>query len=204
MTQAYNLAILANAVDTSGRLNVGTNATGVLPVANGGTGLSSTPTNGQLNIGNGSGFTRATLTAGSGISITNGAGSITIASSGGAGTVTSVATGNGLQGGTITSTGTLSLGSVAANTVGSYIFAYFWGYNGNFFNPSYGGTYAGGGGGNANTIWLATGSYNPGGCSPSWVWGNGGNNISGTWRWMGGPKNSTTHYDAIAIAVRIS
>jgi hypothetical protein len=50
-------------------------------VANGGTGLTSTPTNGQIDIGNGTGFTRATLTAGTGISITNGAGSVTIASS---------------------------------------------------------------------------------------------------------------------------
>jgi hypothetical protein len=53
----------------------------VLPVASGGTGLSTTPANGALNIGNGTGFTRATLTQGTGISITNGAGSITIASS---------------------------------------------------------------------------------------------------------------------------
>ena len=51
---------------------------GTLAVANGGTGLSSTPTNGQLDIGNGTGFTRATLTAGTGIGITNAAGSITI------------------------------------------------------------------------------------------------------------------------------
>jgi hypothetical protein len=50
-------------------------------VANGGTGLSSTPANGELDIGNGTGFTRTTLTAGTGISISNGAGSITIASS---------------------------------------------------------------------------------------------------------------------------
>ena len=85
MTQAYNLAILANAVNTSGQLDVGTNATGTLPVANGGTGLSSIPTNGQLDIGTGSGFARSTLTAGSGISITNGSGSITIASTGGTG-----------------------------------------------------------------------------------------------------------------------
>jgi hypothetical protein len=111
MTQAYNLAILANAVDSSGKLNVGTNATGVLPVANGGTGLSSTPTNGQLDIGNGSGFTRATITAGSGISVTNGAGSITIATSGGGG-VTSL---NG-QTGAITNTST--------NTIGSYYLGY--------------------------------------------------------------------------------
>ena len=52
---------------------------GVLGIAGGGTGLSSTPANGQLNIGNGTGFTRATLTAGTGITVTNGAGSISIA-----------------------------------------------------------------------------------------------------------------------------
>ena len=52
-----------------------------LPVANGGTGLSSTPANGALDIGNGTGFTRTTLTAGLGITVTNASGSITIASS---------------------------------------------------------------------------------------------------------------------------
>jgi len=60
-----------------------TGITGILPVANGGTGLATTPTNGQLNIGNGTGFTRATLTAGSGVTITNGSGAITISSSSG-------------------------------------------------------------------------------------------------------------------------
>ncbi len=54
---------------------------GVLPINQGGTGLSSTPTNGQLLVGNGTGFTLATLTAGSGISVTNAAGSITITNS---------------------------------------------------------------------------------------------------------------------------
>ena len=53
---------------------------GTLAVANGGTGLTTTPTNGTLDIGNGTGFTRTTLTAGSNVSITNGAGSITISS----------------------------------------------------------------------------------------------------------------------------
>lgn len=47
-------------------------------VANGGTGLTSTPSNGQLLIGDGAGYTLSTLTAGSGISITNAAGAITI------------------------------------------------------------------------------------------------------------------------------
>lgn len=52
MTQAYNLAILANAVNTSGQLNVGTNATGTLPVANGGTGQSTLTAN-NVVLGNG-------------------------------------------------------------------------------------------------------------------------------------------------------
>jgi hypothetical protein len=55
------------------------NVTGTVAVANGGTGLTSTPLNGQVDIGNGSGFTRATLTAGTAITITNTAGTITIA-----------------------------------------------------------------------------------------------------------------------------
>jgi hypothetical protein len=56
--------------------------TGTLPIANGGTGLTSTPANGALDIGNGTGFTRTTLTQGTGITITNGAGSISIANAG--------------------------------------------------------------------------------------------------------------------------
>lgn len=70
MTIPRNLSILAE----------GANATGVLSVGYGGTGLASTPANGALDIGNGTGFTRTTLTQGSGITITNGSGSITIAS----------------------------------------------------------------------------------------------------------------------------
>jgi hypothetical protein len=52
---------------------------GTVGIANGGTGLSTTPAYGQIDIGNGTGFTRATLTAGSAITITNTAGTITIA-----------------------------------------------------------------------------------------------------------------------------
>jgi len=55
---------------------------GALSVAQGGTGLTSTPTNGQLLIGNGTGFTLATLTAGSGMTITNNAGSISLSAAG--------------------------------------------------------------------------------------------------------------------------
>ena len=62
-------------VNTTGTAD---NVTGVVAVANGGTGLSSTPTSGQIDIGNGSGFTRANLTPGPGILITNIPGAITI------------------------------------------------------------------------------------------------------------------------------
>ena len=58
---------------------------GTLGVANGGTGITTTPTNGQIPIGNGTTYTAATITAGTGISVTNGSGSITIAASGGSG-----------------------------------------------------------------------------------------------------------------------
>lgn len=66
-------------IATSGSGNsVTMNIEGQIPIANGGTGLSTTPTNGQLLIGNGTGYTLATLTEGTAIDITNGAGTITI------------------------------------------------------------------------------------------------------------------------------
>ncbi len=66
--------------------NLAANVTGTLPVVNGGTGQT-TYSNGQLLIGNTAGsLTKATLTAGSGISITNGDGAITITGGGRSGT----------------------------------------------------------------------------------------------------------------------
>jgi len=56
--------------------------TGVTPVINGGTGLSTIPSNGQLLIGNGTGYTLNTLGFGAGISVTNGSGTITVANTG--------------------------------------------------------------------------------------------------------------------------
>jgi hypothetical protein len=94
--------------------SLSTNVTGTLPVANGGTGVATTPTNGQLLIGNGTNYSVATITAGSGVTVTNSAGGITIAATGSGGTVTSVAgTGivNGLTlTGTVTAFGSLTLG----------------------------------------------------------------------------------------------
>lgn len=57
------------------------NGVGIVAVANGGTGLGTTPINGQLLIGNGTGYSLGTLTASTGITVTNGAGAITITNS---------------------------------------------------------------------------------------------------------------------------
>jgi len=54
----------------------------VLPINQGGTGLSDVPANGELLIGNGSGYTLNPLTAGTGIEVTNGAGTINVANGG--------------------------------------------------------------------------------------------------------------------------
>ena len=117
---------LTPATATTGAVTVA----GTLAVANGGTGLTSTPTNGVLDIGNGTGFTRTTLTAGTAISVTNGAGSITIANTG----VTSFSAGStGLTPSTAT-TGAVSLagtlgvgyggtGTATSFTTGSVVFA---------------------------------------------------------------------------------
>jgi hypothetical protein len=62
--------------------NVVGTGTGIIPVASGGTGLSTIPTNGQLLIGNGTGYTLNTLGTGAGISVTNGVGTIVVANTG--------------------------------------------------------------------------------------------------------------------------
>jgi hypothetical protein len=87
-----------------------TGVTGTLAVANGGTGQTSF-TDGQLLIGNSTGntLTKASLTAGSGVTITPGAGSIQIAFTGpGSGSVTSVSveSANGFAGTVATATST--------------------------------------------------------------------------------------------------
>ena len=95
-----------------------TGVTGTLPIANGGTGLTTTPANGALDIGNGTGFTRTTLTAGSNVTITNSAGGITIASSNTGGTVTSVSGTAPVSVATGTSTPVISMPAATASTNG--------------------------------------------------------------------------------------
>ena len=73
----YGTALVAGDIPTLPASIIGSGAVGI---ANGGTGLSTTPANGQLLIGNGAGYTVGNLTAGGGISVTNSAGGITISS----------------------------------------------------------------------------------------------------------------------------
>ena len=102
-------------------ISLTTGVSGVLPAANGGTGINtSSASNGELLIGNGAGLSLNTLTAGSNVTITNGSGTITIAA---AGSVTSVALALPniftVTGSPVTSSGTLTatLASESANTV---------------------------------------------------------------------------------------
>ena len=62
-------------------LPLSTGVTGTLAVANGGSGLASTPANGQILVGNGTDYTLSNIVGGTGLSVTNAAGTITIAAS---------------------------------------------------------------------------------------------------------------------------
>ncbi len=85
--------------------------TGILPIDRGGTGLGALGTANQVLGMNSAAtaFENKTLSAGPGIVITHSAGGITITNTSSGGTVTQVNTGNGLLGGAITATGTVSV-----------------------------------------------------------------------------------------------
>ncbi len=75
-------ALISGGVGTApswGKIGLTTHVSGILPIANGGTAISTTPTNGQLLIGNGTNYTLSTLSGTANeIGITNAAGSITL------------------------------------------------------------------------------------------------------------------------------
>ena len=97
-----------------GKISLTTAISGILPIANGGTALSTTPTNGQLLIGNGTGYTLASITGSTGLSVTPGAGTIALANTG----VTSNVAGTGIAVSGATGAVTVSLATVG--TAGTY------------------------------------------------------------------------------------
>jgi hypothetical protein len=88
------LSIAGSPITSSGTLAISYSGT-ALPIANGGTAVTTTPTNGQLLIGNGTNYTLSTLTAGTNMSVTNTAGTITLATNIGVPQVTTYASGSG-------------------------------------------------------------------------------------------------------------
>jgi hypothetical protein len=163
------------------------NATGTLAVANGGTGLTSTPANGALDIGNGTNFTRTTLTAGTNVTITNGVGSITIAASGaGASAATPTALGT-VYGITPAGTAAVALGYQAATTTSSAVAVTAIGYKAGQNNTANNVTFVGYQAGQSNTgtgntfVGLQSGAANTSGTYNTTL-GQGtlGSNVSGS------------------------
>jgi hypothetical protein len=112
----------------------------------------------------------------------------TTAFTGGGGTVTSVATGNGLSGGTITTSGTLTVACPGFNTVGSYAF----GFMGGSANPTSGTNYSANGGQfgiQSAVLYMTEGG----------IYRLASDNLSGTWKWMGG--NAFGDRDSIITVV---
>jgi hypothetical protein len=118
----------------------------------------------------------------------------TTAFTGGGGTVTSVATGNGLQGGTITTSGTLSVACPSFNTVGSYITG---GDNSNTSTFNAGSNYSAGAGGNL----IQAVSFRDDGDFTSPTQFNR-TSVSGTWKWMAGSVSN--QYNNFGLCCRVS
>jgi hypothetical protein len=79
VTSVTNTSIAISGSAVSGNISGSAgNVTGVIGVANGGTGLFTPPANGEIDIGNGTGFIRTTLTAGANVLIINTPGGISI------------------------------------------------------------------------------------------------------------------------------
>lgn len=151
-----------------------------------------------------------TITAGTGISITNGdgvSGNPTITSTV-TGTVTSITAGTGLSGGTITTTGTISLASGSQMTTANVLSAtasasagavgtYAWlGRLSNSAAIVEGDTIAGSSL-KFNGV-TSTGDYGTA------AWRNGSNTPSGTWRAMGGTVLDSTNTAKATLFLRIS
>jgi hypothetical protein len=192
----FSGAVVANTFSSSGATITGGSISGItdLAVADGGTGASTLAANNVL-LGNGTSALQTVAPSTSGNFLrSNGTTWISEAVSVATGTVTSVATGNGLSGGTITTTGTLVVACPGYNTVGSYALLVT-----QKSIPNQSSTYAGGSNyavGTANNQ-VQAGSIVPG-CGLAI---NFDGSISGTWKWMG---PSASDAGTAALGCRVS
>ena len=116
------------------------------------------------------------------------------ANTAGTGTVTSVATGNGLSGGTITSTGTLTIAAPSYNSVGSYVYGFVTSLSTAF---SAGDTKSAGA--SANQVQgMVVRNF---GCGNEF---RVSNNLSGTWRMMLSNIDGGGGGSVLALMVRVS
>jgi hypothetical protein len=169
-----------------------TGLTTALTVAQGGTG-SATLTANNVLLGNGTSAPQ-TVAPGTAGNVLTSNGTTWTSSAGSTGTVTSVATGNGLSGGTITTSGTLTLAAPSFNSVGSYVL----GWMGSVPADLSAGTNVSAGSGSnqirtVQTI-LETNYYTFGFASAI-------NNLSGTWKLMNAVSSSVSQGPALAVRV---
>lgn len=133
------------------------------------------------------------------MSVSASTGSVTITGTGGSGTVTSVATGNGLTGGTITTSGTLSLDyytgtdqNLSSFPIGSYIAV----------------GYAPGGTGNRNQTAGTIYGYTAGITAANALYGTSAVgtrfSLSGTWRWRGSMSYGCCAVPVQTLAQRVA
>lgn len=193
MTQAYNLSQFANKLNSSGATdNSGLQNSSVTITP--GTGMSG---GGAVSLGSSVTITNAGVTsivAGSGISISGATGAVTITNSNPGG-VTSAVAGNGIAVSGSTGAVTFSAACPTYNTVGSYVM----GGNTNSLalgTFTSGSNYSAGGG--LNQITALNVREACGGCSIE-----GTNNLSGTWKWMGGNTTIDTSSHA-SVCCRVS
>lgn len=161
-----------------------------LAVADGGTGASTLAANNVL-LGNGTSALQTVAPSTTGNFLrSNGTTWVSEAVSVGTGTVTSVATGNGLQGGTITTSGTLSVACPTFNTVGSYCFVQYR----NIATLASGATFSVGTGNNQGQSVFLKDPVAPGATD----------NLSGTWRNMSGSIPADSGLFCVIVACRVS
>ena len=156
-----------------------TGVTGTLPIANGGTNNTAAPTAGGVIYGDGSAYQTSAVGTSGQVLRSNGS-SAPSWTNAATGTVTSVATGNGLTGGTITSTGTISLDIYTGSTpnyttypIGTYLILVGYSVDINSSTP----VRVQQSGGSANA-WFFNSSAS-------------GTQLSGTWRVRGGAAVNT-------------